>query len=191
MTCEAASEVSHFYQQRFEIGMLASMLWIRRQYSCLVRFLVHGTCGSHEPRSHTHKLLKYFLSLWDDHHMFCHFPVLILQELVLCCTDGHCNDQKNALLLLFAAWWPYLYWPCLLGSSLLVMEVPENGWATPNHQWRSFLLDALANAIIGRNWADNSLEEIQKDYLWLLFLRYLCNGAEIHFNPLKGSRGNW
>lgn len=32
-----------------------------------------------------------------------------------------------------------------------------------------------------RNWAHSFLEEILIDYLWVLFVWYLCNGAETHF----------
>lgn len=36
----------------------------------------------------------------------------------------------------------------VLGSTLLMVEVPEDGWSTPNHRWHSLFLAALVNAII-------------------------------------------
>ena len=88
--------------ERFEVGMLASTLWIRRQYLPLVRFLIHATCGSHASRSHIHQSPRDFLSSRAI-TIFCAllqflfykewFSVVLMAIVIV----------KNALLLLLVA----------------------------------------------------------------------------------------
>lgn len=160
--------------ERFKVGMLASMLWIRRQCLPLLRFLVRATCGSRASKSHIHQsprdslvagvftifstlfqflLYKewfslYWWPLWLSNMLYCYFWLL--------------HDPTSTDL----AFWI---------STLLLMEAPENGQSTPKSWWHPLLLNALASAIIFQE------SGLLPASLQVLFLWYLYNGVEIHF----------